>query len=228
MTVRSDIQSLAPGAVVELFDLDVGGTMFRFHAGVNELGNDVVWNGNTYTRLPIQADGFEWRGSGTLPRPKVRVANANGLIGGLARQNNDLVGAVLTRRRTFVRYLDAINFPGGSNPSADPTAALPNEVYFVARKAGENPAVIEFELAAAMDVAGVRLPRRQVVQNVCPWTYRGPECGYTGGAVAQANDQPTSDSLLDKCGKRLASCELRFGSNSELPFGGFPAAGLLR
>jgi lambda family phage minor tail protein L len=228
VTIRSDIQSLAPGAVVELFDLDVGGTMFRFHAGVNALGNDVVWQTNTYTRLPIQASGFEWRSSGTLPRPKVQIANANGLIGGLTRQNNDLVGSVLTRRRTFVRYLDAINFPGGANPSADPTAALPSEVYFVARRAAENPAVIEFELAAALDVAGVRLPRRQVVQNVCTWLYRGTECGYAGDPVAMANDQATSDPLLDKCGKRLSSCKLRFGEHGELPYGGFPAAGLLR
>ncbi|TCS68254.1 hypothetical protein EDC61_1305, partial [Sulfuritortus calidifontis] len=30
------------------------------------------------------------------------------------------------------------------------------------------------------------------------------------------------------CGKRLASCKLRFGPYAELPFGGFPAVGLLR
>lgn len=228
MTIRSDIQKLDPGSVVELFDLDVGGTMFRFHAGVNELGNDVVWQTNTYTRMPLQASGFEWRSSGTLPRPRVQVANVNGLIGGLARENNDLVGSVLTRRRTFVRYLDAANFPGGVNPSEDQAAALPSEIYMVARKTAENPVLVEFELAAAMDVHGVKLPRRQVVQNVCPWLYRGTECGYSGGPVALANDQPTSDADLDRCGKRLASCKLRFGEHGELPFGGFPSAGLLR
>lgn len=202
--------------------------MFRFHAGVNELGNDVVWQTNTYTRMPLQASGFEWRSSGTLPRPRVQVANVNGLIGGLARENNDLVGSVLTRRRTFVRYLDAANFPGGVNPSEDQAAALPSEIYMVARKTAENPVLVEFELAAAMDVHGVKLPRRQVVQNVCPWLYRGTECGYSGGPVALANDQPTSDADLDRCGKRLASCKLRFGEHGELPFGGFPSAGLLR
>lgn len=228
MTIRADIQSLAPGAIVELFDLDVLGTLFRFHAGVNELGNDVVWQGHAYQRMPIKASGFEKRSSGTLPRPRVQVANVDGMIGALARQNNDLVGAKLTRRRTFVRYLDAINFPGGSNPSADPTAALPDEIYVVSRRVSENPIFLEFELAAAMDVQGVRLPFRQVVQNVCPVKYRSAECGYAGGAVALSNDQPTTDLALDKCGHRLASCKLRFGEHEELPFGGFPAAGLIR
>ena len=30
----------------------------------------------------------------------------------------------------------------------------------------------------------------------------------------------------DVCGKRVASCKLRFGDNGELPFGSFPGAGL--
>lgn len=231
MTLSSDIQKLAPGALVDLFELDatgIGGTVVRFHAGVNGLGNDVVWQGNTYTRFPIEAEGFEWNGKGTLPRPKLRVANITGLIGALARELDDLVGAKVTRRRTFVKYLDAVNFSGGVNPTADPNAHFTDEVYFVERKAAENSVFLEFELAAAFDVQGVMLPRRQVVQNVCTWRYRGAECGYAGGAVANRNDQATTVLADDACGKRLASCKLRFGEYAELPYGGFPAVGLLR
>lgn len=72
------------------------------------------------------------------------------------------------------------------------------------------------------------LPRRQCVQNVCPWQYRSAECGYTGGAVADKNDQATTDVAQDRCGKRLTSCRLRFGAFAELPFGGFPGCGLVR
>jgi len=32
----------------------------------------------------------------------------------------------------------------------------------------------------------------------------------------------------DVCGKRLSSCQARFGQHAELSFGGFPAAGLIR
>lgn len=228
MTIREDIQKLEPGAIVEMFDVHVGVDVFRFHSGTNQLGGDLVWQGNEYLRFPIEADGFEWKGSGTLPRPKLRVANVTGLVGALVRENNDLVGCKVVRRRTFARYLDAVNFPGGVNPAADPNAAFPDEVYFIDRKATENAVVLEFELAAAMDVHGVLLPRRQVIQNVCTWRYRSAECGYAGGAVADINDAATASMAADQCGKRLASCKLRFGDYAELPFGGFPAAGLIR
>ena len=80
----------------------------------------------------------------------------------------------------------------------------------------------------AFDLEGVSLPRRQIVQNVCPWQYRGAECGYTGTAYFNANDETVSSRAQDACGKRLVSCQKRFGVNAELPFGGFPAAGLIR
>jgi lambda family phage minor tail protein L len=228
MSIREDIQKLEPGILVELFEVYVGVDVFRFHSGLNQIGGDVVFDGNTYIRFPIDADGFEWKGSGTLARPKLRVANVTGLVGALVRENNDLVGCKVVRRRTFAKYLDAVNFPGGVNPTADPSASLPDEVYFIDRKSAENSVVVEFELAAAMDVHGVRLPRRQVIQNVCTWRYRSAECGYAGGAVADINDQATTSLAADQCGKRLASCKLRFGDYAELPFGGFPAAGLIR
>ncbi len=115
MTIASDIQKLAPGNLVELFELDasaIGGTVYRFHAGTNELQSPVVWQGNIYTPYPVEASGFEWSGRGTLPQPQVRVANIFGLISALCLQHDDLVGAKLIRRRTFVKYLDAINFSG--------------------------------------------------------------------------------------------------------------------
>lgn len=232
MTIRSDIQKLAPGSLIELFVVEIGTDVLRFHAGVNELGNDVVWRGETYVRYPVEASGFELKAGGTLPRPRIRVANVTGLLSALVHANDDLVGARVTRKRTLLKYVDAVNFPGGVNPSADPNAGFRDEIYFVDRKAAETAVMIEFELAAAIDMQGVQLPRRQFIQNVCAWLaiggYRGPYCGYTGGPVADQNDSPVADLALDRCGGRLTSCKLRFGQNSELPFGGFPTAGLIR
>lgn len=229
--IESDVQKLSPGQLVDLFELDAtaaGGTILRWHNGVNGLSNDVVWQGNTYARFPVEASGFERSGKGAMPRPRLKVANVSGLIGALARELSDLVGAKITRRRTFSRYLDAVNFAGGVNAQADPNVGFPDEIWFVDRKANENGVFVEFELAAAFDVAGVQLPRRQCIQNVCPWGYRSAECGYAGGPVADRNDTPTADASLDQCGKRLASCKLRFGQYAELPFGGFPGVGLIR
>lgn len=227
--VESDIQKLDPGAIVELFELDasnIGGDINRFHAGTNELVTPVVWKGDTYQPFPIEADGFELGTVGPIPRPKVIISNVSGIVGALVRDTNDLVGAKVTRRRTFVRYLDAVNFTGGVNPKADPNISFSDEIYFISRKVLENKVQIEFELQSSMDVEGKLLPGRQIVANVCQWIYRGPECGFSGGAVAELNDTPTNILALDRCGQRVSSCKLRFGENSQLPFGSFPGANI--
>ena len=88
--------------------------------------------------------------------------------------------------------------------------------------------VVEFELAVAFDVQGVQLPRRQIIRNSCPWKYRGDGCGYAGGPVADANDNPTTDAARDVCGKRLTSCKMRFGVAGWPPFGAFPGSSAYR
>jgi lambda family phage minor tail protein L len=231
LAITSEIQKLAPSSVVELFVLDLalfGQGPVRFHAGTNALQQRVVWQGYAYEAFPIEVEGFEFNGNGQVPRPRLRVANVTGAITALVLTYQDLVGAKITRKRTLAKYLDAANFSGGVNPTADPLAEFADDIYYVDRKSRETRDVVEFELAASFDLEGVTLPRRQIVQNVCPWRYRGSECGYTGASYFNANDQTVSSSSQDVCGKRLASCQARFGQNAELPFGGFPAAGLIR
>jgi lambda family phage minor tail protein L len=231
VAISSEIQKLAPSSVIELFVLDLaifGQGPVRFHAGTNALQQRVVWQGNAYEPFPIEVEGFEFNGNGQVPRPRLRVANVTGAITALVLTYQDLVGAKITRKRTLAKYLDAVNFSGGSNPTADPLAEFADDIYYVDRKSRETRDVVEFELAASFDLEGVTLPCRQIVQNVCPWRYRGSECGYTGSNYFNANDQSVVSSIQDICGKRLASCQVRFGQNAELPFGGFPAAGLIR
>lgn len=413
-SITRDIQTLEPSAIIELFELDgsaFGAGVTRFHAGTNGLRQNLVWNGNTYTAFPVSASGFEWSGQGSLPRPKLQVANVTGAISLLAIQYDDMLGAKITRRRTLAKYLDAVNFTprrnllsytddfsnalwiksavtasvtsivsplggvfaqklgetsavsgrnirqwgsiisglaytlsfyvkaddrscvqvrpvegfsgwaalayqnfdlatgalaagsGGrtatitnvgnqwfritytdtanatglgrfqlgmtDSPSAarnpiytpivgygvllaggqmeqssvatdyqsiptswfnspDPTAAFPDEIYTIDRKVLETRDLVEFELAAAFDVAGVQLPRRQIIQNVCVWKYRSAECGYTGTTYFDANDASVASAGQDVCGKRLSSCKARFGAYATLPYGSFPSAGLIK
>jgi lambda family phage minor tail protein L len=229
-TFTTEVQSLAPSALVELFEIDLSkysAGFLRFHAGTNALNTDVTWQGNVYTRFPIEATGFDRRSNGTLPRPVVRASNIQGLLASTARVNSYYLGCKFTRKRTYARFLDAVNFAAG-NPTADINQHFPDEIFFIDRKASETPLLIEWELASAFDIQGVQLPRRQIIQNCCAWTYRSPECGYAGGAVADTLDNPTADPALDRCGKRLQSCKLRFGANSTLNFGGFPGVGLIK
>lgn len=230
MTIETDIQKLEPGSIVELFELDLtpfGSDLLRFHAGTNGLLSNVTWDGNVYTAFPVAASGFEFTGQGQAPRPKLMVSNVAGAITALVLQYSDLVGAKVTRRRTLVKYLDAVNFSAG-NPTADPTAEFPADIFYIDRKSVETNEIVEFELAPAMDITGVMLPRRQIIQNICPWKYRGSECGYTGTSYFDVNDETVGTLGADVCGKRLTSCKVRFGQYAELPYGGFPVAGLFR
>ncbi len=145
--------------------------IYRFHAGSNLSANgQIVWDGNAYLRFPIQASGFAFQ-KGQLPRPKIVVSNATGLISSIllsvnkATTGNDLTGATVTRIRTLAKFIDAVNFADGTNATADPSAEFPREVYSIDRKSTETREVVEFELAAPTDLAGVRIPKRQCTRS---------------------------------------------------------------
>lgn len=229
MTINSEIQSLTPSAEIEMYEADLtplGDIVHRFYFGTNELQENLVWQGNTYSAWAGQATGFDMSTSGQSPRPKMILGNTNMAITALIVAFNDLVGVKVTRKRTLKKFLDAVNFADG-NADADPDAHLPDDIYYIMRKVSEDNTAVEFELAAAYDVTGINLPRRQVIQNMCPWRYKGTECGYSGSSYFDAQDNPVASVGIDVCGKRLSSCKLRFGETTELPFGGFPGAGLI-
>lgn len=160
----------------------------------------------------------------------VTLANSSGQIGyaGDGAGHAYFWGAQCESGSALTAYQPVDGATFQQNPTADPTQEFPPEVWFVDRKASETKMVVELELAASWDVQGVLLPRRQAIANTCNWRYRGPDCGYAGGAVADSFDNPTTVLASDQCGKRLTSCKLRFGEHAVLPFGAFPSVGLIR
>ena len=187
--VFSDIQGVAPSAIIELFTLELKeklhypennpnglDTVYRFHAGTSLNANgEIQWNNQTYQRIPVTAEGFAYQ-KGQLPRPKLVVSNIQGTISAIlllinaTTRGNDLMGATVTRIRTLAKFLDAENFPNDTNPfgTPDPDAEFPREIYTIDRKASENRDVVEFELAAAFDLVGVRAPKRQCTRKLFP------------------------------------------------------------
>lgn len=231
-SVAAELAKLSHSAIVTLFEIDarpIGGALHRFAPQLNGLSASIVWQALTYTPFPIEADGFEQTGTGPLPRPSVRVSNVLGVMGLLNRQYNNMEGARFVRRRTLARFLDAVNFPGGVNPTADPLAGYVDDEWIVDRKASQDNKLCVYELASPADAAGFKLPARQVMSRRCGWVYRSAECGYTGGPVSKSDDTPTTLLAEDRCSLSLTGCKARFGSVSDgMPFGGFPGAGLLR
>lgn len=221
MTLVTDVQKLEPGEVIQLYVVDaseLGAEMYRFHS--HQTAEPIVFQGLEYDPWPMEATGFEMTGNGQ-PSPRLKMGNVGGFLTALCLSFDDLVGSVVTRKRTLGKYLDG-------QPTADPDEEWPQDIWYVEQKLSGNSEYVEFELASALDFQGAQLPARQIIANHCPWRYRGAECGYTGPPVADEYDIITTDAAKDKCGYRLQSCKLRFGENGELPFGGFPAAGLVR
>ncbi len=247
--------------------------ILRWHSGKNENLHDIVWQGDVYTSFPVEADGFEWSGKGSIPRPTLTVANITSYLSGILDTYEDLIGSKVTRKRTFAKYLDAYCYVGGeslggtctsetggapfssnqsdclnsainggagtwvsytsvtcasasgtwyANTTADSTADFANEIWYIDRKSIETRTHVEFELTAAHDVAGVKLPARSVIANLCPWVYKGTECGYSGTNMFNLDNEATTNASEDTCAKNFTACEKRFPQGTEMPFGGFP------
>ena len=246
MTTPPEVQRPSLGNKVTLFILDFTpivptADLVYFTPSVIT-GANVLFDGNSYSPFPVEAEGFEWTSEGTLPRPIFRLSNV--AISGISYlspitsfliQYQDCVGAEVTRIMTLEKHLDT-----GSDP--DPNITLgPNETWIIRRKRLANPEVVEFELGAAIDVQGRMLPGRQILRDSCGWTYRRWDaslndfdysdvegCTYTGTSYFNKAGEIVTDPSLDNCGLRLNDCVKRFGTNTKLPFGAFPSAGKVR
>ena len=241
-TAFIELISSSPFAIIELFELRLFQNLhgddetYYFHAGRNRKTTEptneddildaysIKFGGESYLPLPVEASGFEFSGDGTLPRPTIRFANLQSQMTALllgVRQitpGNDLCGAQVTRVRTLSRFLDSDNWEDGVNPYGNPdssaNAQFPKEVYYIDRKVAENRDFVEFELTSSFDMAGVKAPRRLVMQNLCQWEYKSKECGYTGSNAF--NKEGTQITLVNATGFGYSTNQEKLTAGSSL------------
>ena len=187
----------SPFAIIELFELHLdqaihgSNEVIRFFNGVvvQTQTGEIIYQGRSYTAIPVEAEGFEYKaGQGGFPRPTLRVGNLFSVVSALMVNvnettfGNDLAGAKVVRIRTLSRFLDAVNFDNDTNPYGTPSGEqMPQEVYFINRKIVETRDVVEFELAAKLDLENIKAPKRQCLANVCQWEYKGGADGTREG-----------------------------------------------
>jgi len=173
--------------------------VLRFHNNIKVFNSAITWQGKLYLPAPIQATGFENSSRGTLPTPILSISSQSetgtdqlALLRYAILKLGDIIGAKVTRRRTFAKYLDWNNFKaypkkGESEPrftelpegyEPDPNAELPKDVYFIERKTAENKNTIQYQLSSILDLEGIKIPRRTIISDKCNWNYRGPGCWY--------------------------------------------------
>lgn len=145
---------------IELFTLNatnIGGGIYRLTPMTKADGNPVKFNNIDYYPLPIQTEGWEFDATGKPNRPTITVSNVNyDLLAGIISLG-DLIGATLTRVRTFERFLDH-----GSTP--DPSQTLPADIMIIDQKTLHNKEQITWTLTSFVDQFGIMLPRRQVTR----------------------------------------------------------------
>lgn len=226
-------QQLTPGTLIDLFDInmtEIGGGIYHFTPGI--LGSKKpVWKGVTYEPLPITATGFEKNGRGEQPTPTLSMPATQLIIASIIALD-DLRRAKVTRWQVYEDNLDNGPYPYD--------AYFPPEIYMIQQKTRHNTltGIIEWQLSTGLDLWGDLVPRRPATQKVCMWRYRvwdggkfnyeKATCPFAGNNYFNEDGVRVANPVADKCGKNLEDCELRFGINSPLPFGGFPGIGSSR
>lgn len=183
-----NLVDLQPSAIVELFLLyfdtvDKENAFIAFHGG-SIFSKGITWQGIEYLPLPVETEGFEITANGELPRPRIKISNKDYFISDLLIKNQDFQFAKIVRKRTFVKFLDDINFDGG-NPwgEADFSAEISNDTYLIGQKIAENKLFVEFELASPLDLENFEVNNRLVLSRYCSWHYRAQGCNYDGPPI---------------------------------------------
>lgn len=221
---KLELSKLEQSALLSLFEVDlrgligkngVKGELYRFYAGTNQLSQPLVWQRQTYQPFAIKAEGFELSGSGPSNRPTLAISNFDGFVTALVDNFDQCLGAVVRRRQVYAKYLDAVNFANG-NRDADPQQERVSN-YIIEQLSTLTADAGVFTLALPTETDNAVINARTILVT-CGWVYRSAECGYTGRAVADEKDQPTSDPKKDNCSGCLRGCQLR---NNVANYGGF-------
>ncbi|MDU4998919.1 MAG: phage minor tail protein L [Enterobacteriaceae bacterium] len=250
MALIDQAAMLAPGGRVRLVEVDASefsGGIHRFHyspfphtpteidaanGDEQKLGpKPILFGGNTYEFWPFQLTDLELS-TEQAAEPKLSVSNLDGHITALCLQFKDMVNAKVSIIDTYAVYLDSVNFPGGVNPTADPTA-FSLQTFWLDTKSSEDDEVVTWSLSSPADLQGLVIPTRQIT-SLCEWALRGQYrsgdgCTYNGTAYFDAKGNAVADPALDVCGGCLSDCRKRFGAGlvepntAILDFGGFPA-----
>jgi lambda family phage minor tail protein L len=196
--IARSLLDLEPTAILDFYQIypDVVNSptqVVNIHGG-SIFKDQITWQGVKYTPVPIEAEGFEVTANTSLPRPKIRIANIDYLVTAMLQKYSDFKNAQIFRKRTFVRYLDDINFDGG-NPfgGADSTAEISSEKYVIGQKMQENKVFVEFELTSPLDLENFEVNSRRIMGKYCYWSYRGEGCNYQGVPINRENGQLFTD-----------------------------------
>jgi len=230
-----DLATLQTDSIIQLYNLDLTKVAVDPNPATtlyltNQLDTDMSpleYDGNVYTAIPVQSDGFEINSSGAMPRPTITIGNINSGYNILLQAYGNFIGAEITRYKVFYKYLDGKD-KGGIG------AFISKDKWILNRKVNHNNTFIKFELKNPLDLENVLLPKGQFtrkcslryrrwdqdtqsfIYGTCPYTDENFNFDELGNPTSKQNDA---------CGKRLNDCVIRFqavNKQADIPIEAFP------
>jgi lambda family phage minor tail protein L len=153
------IYRLSQPALISLFELDlnpVGFNLVLRFCNEQDTAGDISWNGNSYTKYPIDAKGLERSLNGGLPTSELRVSNVSGVASTLIRNYKDLCGAKMTRYKIWEFNLDG-------RPGRNGAAIEETQVWYLTRY-DDNDLVVTFQLKHPIEISNRKFPARRMAQ----------------------------------------------------------------
>jgi len=206
--INAEFMSLTPSALVELFVIDtteiegnklpISEQTMYLHNHVTTDLTPVYFDGQKYNAAPCEYKKNEMKSDSTqTPRPVFTITNYGGYVSRVLRQTSGLIGAKVTRRRVYAKFLDTLTWP--NNPPSWSTPNINNytseDIYLVNKKTSESKDSVELELATGLELEGVRLPKRKMFANACVFEYRNSSgCPHSGAPVADVTNKKFFDS----------------------------------
>ena len=225
--IDKEIQKQDPGSsLIELYVLEYSSNNFAyFFSGLDEDLSPIQFrdtNGTvrTYQAIPINAADFSVKSDGSSARPELSIGNVGNIltnaIGGLDYE--ELIGQRITKRTTLEKYLV------GESGDTTPPLEFPKQTYIIDRIKERNILSITFELASPFDVAGITLPRRQIIGGSCPFRYReaaasvpaASRCGgcnwgqKTGFSVTSTQTNTSNDVYMNRFDEYIVPASISF------------------
>ena len=148
------------GYYMEFYDIDltpIGGTVYHIVpsldyddvTGVTSIFN---FDGVNYTPVPCKLTGVASSTAGAPSTPTLTVSNISKLLFADVVNNDGLVGAIVTRHRTFSEYV-------GINEE------LPTQKFIISQALNIDREQLSFKLNLPIDFEGARLPFRIVLKD---------------------------------------------------------------
>lgn len=167
MSIEKELNSLAPDAIVTLFEFDTlpiietptgSDSLYYTNQPVGEDGF-ITWETNNYLPFPFEFSGMVKNADGSaLTRPTITVSNITKTFFAIFLSLGDLSGVKVKRTVTCFKYTDL-----GSEP--DPLAVLSVDEFVLVKKVKQDKFSIVYELATSLDQPNLRLPKRQILRD---------------------------------------------------------------